>query len=115
MREAIDQAVARLNGTEGDFATWKDLHTLIQDQYWRLAHFRVAADDINYRRFFNINDLVGMRMEMPDVFDHTHRLLFRLLEDGTLSGLRIDHIDGLLDPKGYLPACGQRRRATIST
>ena len=54
-------------------------------------------------------------MEMPDVFDHTHRLLFRLLEDGTLSGLRIDHIDGLLDPKGYLPACGQRRRATIST
>jgi (1->4)-alpha-D-glucan 1-alpha-D-glucosylmutase len=102
IREAVERAVARCAGSEGDFESWKPLHTLIQDQYWRLAHFRVAADDINYRRFFNINDLAGMRMELPDVFDHGHRLVFRLLEEGVLAGLRIDHIDGLLDPKGYL-------------
>jgi (1->4)-alpha-D-glucan 1-alpha-D-glucosylmutase len=101
-REAVEGAVARCAGNEGDFESWKPLHALIQDQYWRLAHFRVAADDINYRRFFNINDLAGMRMELPDVFDHGHRLVFRLLKEGVLSGLRIDHIDGLLDPKGYL-------------
>jgi (1->4)-alpha-D-glucan 1-alpha-D-glucosylmutase len=102
VREAIEAAIARLNGRDGDFASWQALHALIQDQHWRIAHFRVAADDINYRRFFNINDLAGLRMELPDVFEHAHRLVFRLLADGTLSGLRIDHIDGLLDPKGYL-------------
>jgi (1->4)-alpha-D-glucan 1-alpha-D-glucosylmutase len=63
---------------------------------------RVAADDINYRRFFNINELAGLRMELPELFDQAHRLVFKLLEDGTLEGLRIDHVDGLLDPKAYL-------------
>ena len=71
MREAIDRALIQLSGREGDLDSWRDLHELIQNQYWRLAHFRVAADDINYRRFFNINDLAVMRMELPDVFD-TH-------------------------------------------
>jgi (1->4)-alpha-D-glucan 1-alpha-D-glucosylmutase len=99
---ALDAAMARFAGDEGDLDSWGRLHALIQDQYWRLAHFRVAADDINYRRFFNINDLAGMRMELPDMFDHGHRLVFRLLAEGVLDGLRIDHIDGLLDPKGYL-------------
>jgi (1->4)-alpha-D-glucan 1-alpha-D-glucosylmutase len=61
----------------------------------------VAADDINYRRFFNINDLAGIRMELPEVFDRTHALVLDLLESGALDGLRIDHIDGLLDPKAY--------------
>ncbi len=102
VRAAIEQAVARFNGVAGDFETWGNLHALIQEQCWRIAHFRVAADDINYRRFFNINDLAGLRVELPQVFDHIHRLVFRLLGDGTVSGLRIDHIDGLLDPKGYL-------------
>jgi (1->4)-alpha-D-glucan 1-alpha-D-glucosylmutase len=101
-RSAIDRALARLNGRDGDFDTWKELHRLIENQHWRLAHFRVAADDINYRRFFDINELAGLRMELPDVFDHVHKLVFRLIEDGTVSGLRIDHVDGLLDPKGYL-------------
>jgi (1->4)-alpha-D-glucan 1-alpha-D-glucosylmutase len=102
VRAAVDAALARLNGRPDDFDSWHGLDALIQDQYWRVAHFRVAADDINYRRFFNINDLAGIRMELPDVFDHAHRLVFRLLRDGTLDGLRIDHIDGLLDPKAYL-------------
>ena len=114
VREAIEAAVARLNGREGDFESWQALHALIQDQHWRIAHFRVAADDINYRRFFNINDLAGLRMELPDVFDHVHRLVFRLLEDGTLSGLRIDHIDGLFDPRAICVGCARRRRGAIS-
>ena len=102
-------AVGRLNGASGNLDSWRSLDALIQEQYWRAAHFRVAADDINYRRFFNINDLAGIRMELPEVFDHAHRLVFRLLESGVLKGLRIDHIDGLLDPKGYLSDCARRR------
>ncbi|HEY7244892.1 MAG TPA: malto-oligosyltrehalose synthase [Xanthobacteraceae bacterium] len=101
-REAIEAAVARINGTPGQLETWSGLHALIGLQSWRVAHFRVAADDINYRRFFNINDLAGLRMELPDVFEHTHAFVLSLLSSGTLDGLRIDHIDGLLDPKGYL-------------
>jgi (1->4)-alpha-D-glucan 1-alpha-D-glucosylmutase len=102
VRQAVDDAVARLNGEPGRLDTWRELDALIQDQHWRPAHFRVAADDINYRRFFNINELAGLRMELPELFDHAHGLVFDLLRDGTLDGLRIDHVDGLLDPKGYL-------------
>ena len=102
VRNAVAAAVGRLNGASGNLDSWRSLDALIQEQYWRAAHFRVAADDINYRRFFNINDLAGIRMELPEVFDHAHRLVFRLLKSGVLKGLRIDHIDGLLDPKGYL-------------
>jgi (1->4)-alpha-D-glucan 1-alpha-D-glucosylmutase len=99
---AVEDSVARLNGESGRMETWRRLDRLIQDQHWRVAHFRVAADDINYRRFFDINELAGLRMELPELFDHAHRLVFDLLADGTLDGLRIDHVDGLLDPKGYL-------------
>ena len=96
LRAALDRAVAALNADKAA------LDALIRDQHWRAAHFRVAADDINYRRFFNINELAGLRMELPELFEHAHRLVFALLADGTLDGLRIDHVDGLLDPKGYL-------------
>jgi (1->4)-alpha-D-glucan 1-alpha-D-glucosylmutase len=102
VKQAVLAAVDRINGEPGRLATWRELDALIQDQHWRAAHFRVAADDINYRRFFNINELAGLRMELPELFDHAHRLAFELLRDGVLDGLRIDHIDGLLDPKGYL-------------
>jgi (1->4)-alpha-D-glucan 1-alpha-D-glucosylmutase len=96
VREAVEAAVARVNDTPGD------LNVLIQEQHWRVAHFRVAADDINYRRFFNINDLAALRMEVPEVFEHTHHFVLELLRSGHLDGLRIDHLDGLLDPKEYL-------------
>ncbi|MGH7076916.1 MAG: malto-oligosyltrehalose synthase [Acetobacteraceae bacterium] len=102
VREALAQALARINGVPGDLRSWQALDALIRNQHWRVADFRVAADDINYRRFFNINDLAGIRMEIPEVFEHTHRLVLRLLAEGILDGLRIDHIDGLLDPKAYL-------------
>jgi (1->4)-alpha-D-glucan 1-alpha-D-glucosylmutase len=98
---AIQAAVDQFNGETGDLQSWERLHALICDQHWRAAHFRVAADDINYRRFFNINELAGVRMELPELFDHAHSLIFRLLDEGVLDGIRLDHVDGLLDPKGY--------------
>jgi (1->4)-alpha-D-glucan 1-alpha-D-glucosylmutase len=101
VRGAIVAALTRFHGTPGNEDSWQALHDLIQLQYWRAADFRVAADDINYRRFFNINELAGIRVELPDVFDYTHELPLRLLADGTLDGLRIDHVDGLLNPKEY--------------
>jgi (1->4)-alpha-D-glucan 1-alpha-D-glucosylmutase len=97
----VADAVAGFTGQTGDLDSWMALDGLIQRQYWRLAHFRVAADDINYRRFFNINELAGLRMELPELFDHAHGLVFRLLREGVVEGLRIDHIDGLSDPGLY--------------
>ena len=99
---ALEEALARFAGQPGDLASWQRLEDLIRAQNWRAAHFTVASDDINYRRFFNINDLAGLRMELPEVFDHAHRLVFRLMREGVIDGLRIDHIDGLFDPKAYL-------------
>ncbi len=102
VRAALLAGLAQFDGRPGDAASWAALHGLIQTQHWRLAHFRVAADDINYRRFFNINDLAGLRMELPEVFDHAHRQVLQMAANGILDGLRIDHIDGLYDPKAYL-------------
>jgi len=101
LASSIQKAIDRFNGVKGTLSSWTRLDALIQDQYWRAAHFRVAADDINYRRFFNINDLAGIRIELPEVFDQAHSLIFKLLADGTLDGIRLDHIDGLWDPKAY--------------
>ena len=100
--EAIEANIAAVNGEAGRLESWSKLDELVQKQHWRAAYFRVAADDINYRRFFNINELAAIRMEVPEVFDHVHRLVFRLLREGVLDGLRIDHVDGLLYPKAYL-------------
>jgi (1->4)-alpha-D-glucan 1-alpha-D-glucosylmutase len=98
---ALAEAVDRFNGVPGDLESWGELDKLIRDQHWRVAHFRVAGDDINYRRFFDVNELACIRMELPELFEHAHALIFRLLDDGVLDGLRIDHIDGLRDPKQY--------------
>src|ERR1700729_61488 len=97
-RTAIEARVEAFNGD------WRELDRLIRDQFWRVAFFRVAEDEINYRRFFNINDLAGLRIEAGPVFDHVHARIFRMLESGEIDGLRIDHIDGLFDPKAYLEA-----------
>jgi (1->4)-alpha-D-glucan 1-alpha-D-glucosylmutase len=75
---------------------------VLSRQHYRLAFWRKAADGINYRRFFDISDLVGLRTERDEVFEATHKYVLRLVDEGKVTGLRIDHIDGLLDPKGYL-------------
>jgi (1->4)-alpha-D-glucan 1-alpha-D-glucosylmutase len=99
---AIERAVAKFSGIEGQPDSWRPLANLILAQNWRPSHYRVAADAINYRRFFNINELAGIRMELPAVFEHAHSLVLDLIRKGQLQGLRIDHIDGLYDPKQYL-------------
>lgn len=83
------------------------LHQLLERQSYRLASWRTAADDINWRRFFDINELGGLRVERPAVFEATHGKIFQLIEEGLVDGLRIDHIDGLADPRGY---CRKLRR-----
>lgn len=105
----IEAALNRLRGTAGDPASFDGLHALLETQAYRLAFWRVATDEINYRRFFDINELAGLRMEREEVFADTHRLVLELIADGALQGLRIDHPDGLRDPRGYL----QRLRAAV--
>jgi len=87
------------------------LHDLLERQSYRLASWRTAADDINWRRFFDVNELGGLRVERPAVFEATHAKIFQLVEQGLVDGLRIDHIDGLADPRGY---CRKLRRRVDS-
>jgi (1->4)-alpha-D-glucan 1-alpha-D-glucosylmutase len=102
----VAQFVARnveiCNGTPGDVASFDQLDAIISAQAYRLSYWRAASDEINYRRFFDINALAAVCMELPEVFHRTHRLLFELLARGDVSGLRIDHIDGLFAPEQYL-------------
>jgi (1->4)-alpha-D-glucan 1-alpha-D-glucosylmutase len=102
VREALDGAVKTFNGTVGDPRSFDRLDTLLSDQAYRLAFWRVAAEEINYRRFFDVNDLAGLRTEVPQVFQDTHRLILRLVREGRVTGLRIDHPDGLFHPREYL-------------
>jgi len=80
------------------------LHRMHEAQSWRLAYWRLAREALTYRRFFEISDLIGVRVEDPKVFADVHKLPLRLVKEGIVDGLRIDHIDGLADPKGYLAA-----------
>jgi (1->4)-alpha-D-glucan 1-alpha-D-glucosylmutase len=102
LSEAIERAVALINGTVGVPESFGTLHRLLETQSYRLAHWRVAASDINYRRFFDINDLAGLRIEEDEVFDRVHKTVFDLIREGRVDGLRIDHVDGLADPENYL-------------
>jgi len=108
----IGAAVESFNGTPGDAASFDALHDLLERQVYRVAYWRVASDDINYRRFFDINDLAGLRQEHESVFEATHRLVFDLILNGKVEGLRVDHPDGLYDPRQYVRRL-QDRVATL--
>ena len=101
LHAAIETAAIEISGTPGNATSFDALHELLERQCYRLAYWRVAADDINYRRFFDVNDLAALRMENDAVFEATHRLVLELLREGKLDGLRIDHPDGLYDPAQY--------------
>lgn len=101
VRQSIEEAVRRVNGTPGSPASFDELHELLEVQAYRLAYWRTASHEINYRRFFDINTLAGLRVEHPEVFEATHQLLAALLRDGKVQGVRIDHPDGLFDPARY--------------
>jgi (1->4)-alpha-D-glucan 1-alpha-D-glucosylmutase len=97
----INESVARINGTPGQADSFDALDALLEAQAYRLSYWRVAVDEINYRRFFDVNDLAALRINERSVFDETHKLIFELIDAGSIDGLRIDHSDGLYDPEEY--------------
>ncbi|MFO0878967.1 MAG: malto-oligosyltrehalose synthase [Gemmataceae bacterium] len=101
VRATIDSALEHFNGKVGNPTSFDPLDELIASQPYRPAYWRVAMDEINYRRFFDINDLAAIRTELPEVFEATHEIPLRLLVEGKIAGLRVDHPDGLYDPARY--------------
>lgn len=97
----VAEAVASLNGTPGEPRSFDDLHELLEAQAYRLSYWKTAAHEINYRRFFDVNDLGGLCIEEDAVFDAAHRRVLRLLAEDKVLGLRVDHPDGLYDPGRY--------------
>jgi (1->4)-alpha-D-glucan 1-alpha-D-glucosylmutase len=108
VQQAIEKALAQINGTPGDPRSFDKLDELLNAQSYRLAFWRVAAEEINYRRFFDVNDLAAIRVELPKVFDAIHRLVLELVSTGAVTGLRIDHPDGLYLPREYFVKLQQR-------
>jgi (1->4)-alpha-D-glucan 1-alpha-D-glucosylmutase len=110
IRTSIHETIRIFNGKRDDPRSFDLLDRLLDHQAYRLAYWRVAAEEINYRRFFDINDLAAIRMEDPAVFRETHRLILQLVAEGKVTGIRLDHPDGLFDPPRYFQAL-QRERA----
>jgi (1->4)-alpha-D-glucan 1-alpha-D-glucosylmutase len=102
VRTLIDSCVRHFNGIRGQARSFDFLDGLLNAQSYRLAHWRVASEEVNYRRFFDVNELAALRMEDPTVFEEVHRFLFELVRRGAATGLRIDHVDGLFAPGAYL-------------
>ncbi len=99
---ALDAVVERLNGHKSDPRSFDPLDRILENQAYRLAFWKMAAEEINYRRFFDISDLISVRVGDSRVFETTHAKILELVRDGVVTALRIDHIDGLYDPAGYL-------------
>ncbi len=97
----VEALMAGLRGEPGRPESFDELHRLLEGQHYRLAYWRVAAEEINYRRFFDINELAAVRMERSEVFDSVHEGVFAWIEAGWIDGLRLDHVDGLADPRGF--------------
>ena len=108
LASALLAVVGEWNGTPGTPATFDRLDALLSEQCYRLASWKVAAEEINYRRFFDVNDLAALRMESPVVFEQAHALLFGLLDEGRVNALRLDHTDGLYDPYAYFESLQRR-------
>jgi (1->4)-alpha-D-glucan 1-alpha-D-glucosylmutase len=106
--KAIDLALRSMEGEPGKPSSFDALHELLDEQVYRLSYWRTAAEEINYRRFFDINHLAAIRVEIPEVFEAAHQLIFKLLASGEVTGLRIDHVDGLWDPRRYLHRLQER-------
>lgn len=104
IRKYIEDQLRAINGRPGETRSFDRLHELLEVLPYRLAYWRTASDEVNYRRFFDINDLVGVRMEEPAFFSAAHDLVLRLIRERQITGLRLDHLDGLFDPAGYLDA-----------
>src|SRR6516225_7384493 len=115
VQHAIEKALAQINGNPGDPRSFDKLDELLNAQSYRLAFWRVAAEEINYRRFFDVNDLAAIRVELPKVFDAIHRLVLELVNTGAVTGLRIDHPDGLYLPREYFVKLQQRSAKALGS
>jgi (1->4)-alpha-D-glucan 1-alpha-D-glucosylmutase len=102
VRAGFDKTLHLFNGTRGDPESFNSLGFLLADQVYRLGFWKLAAEEINYRRFFDVSDLVGLRVEDPHVFAARHVQILQLIAESRVTGFRVDHIDGLRDPQGYL-------------
>jgi len=102
IKRFVDGNIETFNGKKGTPESFNLLDNLLSEQLFILSFWKVATEEINYRRFFNINELISLRIEDEDVFNHTHSLILKLVDQGKISGLRVDHIDGLYDPTDYL-------------
>src|ERR1700678_333127 len=101
-RDFLDENIEYFNGVKNRDGSFRALDQMLSQQSYALSYWNGANAEINYRRFFNIAELIGIREEDPAVMDATHSTIFRLLDSGAVDGLRIDHVDGLRDPLGYL-------------
>ena len=117
VRAFVEDNVREFKGTPGEPRTFDLLDGLLDEQFYRLASWRVAAEEINYRRFFDVNELAAIRVEDPEVFEEAHRLVCRLVGEGHVTGLRVDHPDGLYAPVEYFQrlqsACAQARGSVV--
>ena len=114
LRDALDENMRRFVDVKGDPGGRERMERLLADQAYRLAFWRTGTREINYRRFFDVSGLVGVRVEDSAVFEATHELVLRLVREGKITGLRVDHIDGLYDPTEYLRRL-QRQLAPATT
>lgn len=102
VQEFIEENIKTFNGEVGNPSSFNLLDNLLAEQFFRLSFWKVGAEELNYRRFFTVNELICVRIEDRKVFQKTHDLIDRLVESGKFTGLRIDHVDGLYDPTQYL-------------
>ena len=114
VRAFLEENVRLFNGTRGDLRSFDLLDRLLDEQAYRLSFWRVASEEINYRRFFDINELAAIRMEEPKVFRAFHERIFELIRTGDVTGVRIDHVDGLYDPGDYLKRLNEQAQTELS-
>lgn len=107
---AVDASLAALAGAPGQPRSFDRLEAMLHDQVYRLSFWRVATEEINYRRFFDVNELAAIKMEDPAVFAAAHRLVFEQIAAGRITGMRLDHTDGLYDPAAYFDALQAQAR-----
>jgi len=115
VKSFIDDNIQAFNGEKGNSESFNLLDKLLSEQFFRLAYWKVGAEEINYRRFFTVNELISVKAEELRVFNNTHALIFKLVEEGKFTGLRIDHIDGLYNPTEYLDRLREKTGDTYIT
>lgn len=108
IKKIIDENIQYLNGETGDSESFNFLDKLLSEQIFRLSYWKVGAEELNYRRFFTVNELISVKVEDEKVFNKTHDLIFKLVRSGKFTGLRIDHIDGLYNPLQYLQSIREK-------